>query len=50
VRSDLHMLVALAGCERTETEFHYLLNAAGLQLVRIIPVGSTLSIMEAQIM
>jgi hypothetical protein len=47
VRSDLHMLVALAGRERTEVEFHSLLNSAGLQMVRILPAGPILSIMEA---
>jgi hypothetical protein len=47
VRSDLNMLVALAGKERTEAEFRDLLSAAGLRMTRIIPVAGTFSVIEA---
>jgi hypothetical protein len=46
-RSDLHMLVALGGRERTAGEFVSLLSTAGLRPIRIVPAGLTLSVMEA---
>ena len=47
VRSDLNVLVALGGKERTEAEFRDLLNSAGLRVTRILPAGATFSIIEA---
>jgi SAM-dependent methyltransferase len=47
VRSDLTMLVALAGQERTEAEFRALVSAAGFRVTRIVPVGMTFSVIEA---
>jgi hypothetical protein len=44
---DLQMLAALSGRERTEDEFRDLLASAGLQLTRVIPTPSPLSIIEA---
>ena len=46
-RSDLHMLVALAAKERTETEFRDLLQSSGFRVSRVIPAGMTHSIIEA---
>ena len=46
-RSDLLMLVALAGQERTEAQFRDLLDAAGFRMTRTVPVGSTFSVIEA---
>jgi hypothetical protein len=45
-RSDLTMLVALAGRERTESEFRALLAAAGFDVVRVVPAGPTFSVIE----
>jgi orsellinic acid C2-O-methyltransferase len=47
VRSDLHMLVALAAKERTEAELRALLDSAGLRVTRVIPAGPTISLIEA---
>ena len=44
---DLNMLVMTGGRERTEAEYRKLLNAAGLNLVRVIPTKAVVSIMEA---
>jgi O-methyltransferase domain/Dimerisation domain len=44
---DLTMMVMLGGRERTEDEFAALLAAAGLDLARIIPTRSAVSIIEA---
>jgi hypothetical protein len=41
------MMVMLDGRERTAAEFAALLAAAGLDLARIIPTRSPLSIIEA---
>jgi SAM-dependent methyltransferase len=46
-RSDLLMLVALAGQERTEAQFRDLLDAAGFRMARAVPVGSTFCVLEA---
>ena len=43
---DLLMLTLLPGRERTRTEFEHLFAEAGLKLVRVIPTGSPLSIVE----
>ena len=46
-RSDLTMLVALGGAERTDKEFRKLLKGAGFKLKQYIPLGMTFSIIEA---
>jgi hypothetical protein len=46
---DLTMLVIPEGKERTEPEFRELLDSASLQLVRIVPTASEISIIEAKI-
>ena len=45
--SDLHMLVATGGKERTEAEYRTLLAAAGFELTRIIPVLTPYNMIEA---
>lgn len=46
--SDLNMLAVTGGKERTEGEWTHLLERAGLQLLRVIPVSGDLgSIIEA---
>lgn len=40
VRTDLSMLVALAASERSEADFRALLDAAGFEVVRIVPAGA----------
>ncbi len=45
--SDLNMLVAPGGRERSREEFAALLRAAGLRLTRVIDTGTRLSIVEA---
>src|SRR5215813_14169159 len=48
VGSDLNMLVMAGGRERTEAEFHSLLEAAGLRIERIAPAPPTaFSVIEA---
>jgi hypothetical protein len=48
VLMDLTMLVSLGGHERTEEEYRVLLEAAGFQLTRVIPLGAAAtSIVEA---
>jgi hypothetical protein len=47
VRGDLNMLVALGAQERTEAELRALLESAGFTVSRVIPSGSTFSIVEA---
>lgn len=44
---DVLLMTGLTGRERTEAEFARLLEAAGLQLSRVIPTGTVLSIVEA---
>ena len=44
--SDLNMLVALGGRERTREEFATLLEASGFQLVRVVAAGAY-SVLEA---
>lgn len=46
-QSDLHMLVMTGGCERTVKEFSALLDASGLSLVRAVPTGSAMTVIEA---
>jgi hypothetical protein len=47
--SDLNMLVRTGGRERTESEFQELLKAAGLQLARVVPTSTHLSLVEASV-
>jgi SAM-dependent methyltransferase len=45
---DVHMLVATdQGTDRTEAEYRSLLDAAGFELLRVIPTASDVSIMES---
>jgi O-methyltransferase domain len=46
--SDLNMLVAPGGRERTAGEFAALFEEAGLRLGRIVPAGAGLSVVEAE--
>lgn len=45
--TDLNMLVNTGGCERTETEYRALLEAAGLRIERVVPTIAALSVIEA---
>jgi hypothetical protein len=44
--SHINMLVVAGGQERTEREYDALFQAAGLQLTRIVPTCSPLSLIE----
>jgi|SRR5581483_7195821 len=44
---DLNMLVMTGGRERTEAEYHALLESAGLRLTRVVPTHTEMSIIEA---
>ena len=44
---DINMLVMVGGRERTRAEYARLLEAAGLELARVIPTRAPLSILEA---
>ena len=44
---DLDMMVFVGGRERTERQFHTLLDRAGFRITRVIPTISTLSLVEA---
>lgn len=44
---DMNMLALLTGKERTKTEFRDLFARAGLQLRRVVPTASPISILEA---
>ncbi|WP_277305156.1 methyltransferase [Spongiactinospora sp. TRM90649] len=44
---DLMLMASLTGRERTADEFARLFEAAGLRLVRVVPTGTALSIVEA---
>ena len=46
-RGDLNMLVALAAKERTEVELRELLASAGFRVSRVLPTGSTFTLIEA---
>ena len=46
-RSDLNMMVANGGCERTQAAYGALLEAAGLQLARVTPLSGQFSVMTA---
>jgi hypothetical protein len=45
--ADLTMMIHLTGRERTEAEFRALFERSGLELARIVPTSSQLSIVEA---
>ncbi len=45
--SDVNMMLALGGCERTRAEYERLLSAAGFQANRLIPTRAPDSILEA---
>ena len=45
--SDLNMLVAPGGQERTEAEYATLLAAAGFRLTKVVPTASDVSVVEA---
>lgn len=45
---DLHMLVALGGCERTEEDFRALASGAGLRLDRVVKTPTPYSILECR--
>ena len=44
---DINMLVTAGGQERTEAEYETLLQTAGLEMKRVIPTRSALSLIEA---
>ena len=44
---DLHMMAALTGRERTQSEFRTMLRTAGFQLDRVIDIGLKTSILES---
>ena len=46
--SDLNMLVALSGRERTAAEFRALLDRCGLDFAQIVPTGAEFSVIEAK--
>jgi SAM-dependent methyltransferase len=46
-QSDLNVLVALGGKERTKAEFRDLLDSAGFRMTQVLPVEATLSVIEA---
>jgi len=46
---DVGMMLLTSGRERTEAQYHRLLEAAGLQLVRIHPVAAMVSVMETKL-
>lgn len=47
LRSDLQMMVATGGIERTEREYDALFGAAGLSRTRTVPTASPFSVLEA---
>ena len=47
LESDVNMLVATSGKERTDSEYGALLRAAGFELRQIIPVQPPFSLIEA---
>ena len=47
MRSDLNMLVAFGGAERTEAELRMLLQTSGFVTTRILPLGATFTLIEA---
>ena len=47
LESDVQILVMAGGKERTEAEYRALLNAAGFELTRLIPVLTPFYVIEA---
>jgi hypothetical protein len=47
LESDVNMLVATSGKERTDAEYRALLRAAGFELRQLIPVQPPFSLIEA---
>jgi predicted O-methyltransferase YrrM len=47
LESDMHMLVAPGGKERTDAEYRTLLNAAGFEVTQLIPVLTPFYVIEA---
>ncbi len=47
--SDLNMLVAPGGMERTQPEFEALLSRAGMRLTRVVPTSSDVAVIEARV-
>lgn len=47
-RSDLNMLVATGGRERTQMQYQALLDAAGLRMTRLLSLGDPYSMIEAR--
>jgi hypothetical protein len=45
---DLNMLVMPGGAERTEQEYHQLLQAAGFELTRIVPTRADVDVIECR--
>jgi hypothetical protein len=43
---DLHMMVLLEGCERTEAEYRQLFTAHGFRLTRVVPTAGEVSVVE----
>ncbi len=46
VLSDFNMMVMNGGCERTEAEYRTLVEAAGLEVTKIIPTQSEMTVIE----
>lgn len=46
---DINMLVTAGGQERTEAEYATLFQAAGLEMTRVIPTRSSISLVEARL-
>jgi hypothetical protein len=47
--SDLNMLVAPGGRERTPAEYEALLSTAGFRLLRAIPTGTDVFVLEGEL-
>jgi O-methyltransferase domain/Dimerisation domain len=43
---DVHMMAMTGGRERTEAEYHALLDAAGLRVTKVVPTQSEMSVVE----
>jgi hypothetical protein len=46
---DLEMLLMPGGRERTEPEWHALMNKAGFEITRIVPMKAAESVIEAKL-
>ena len=45
---DLHMMVAVGGQERTQTELRQLFAAHGFRLTRVVPTAGDVSVVEGR--